>query len=321
MKKYMESFMIQLFEMMTNQCTQITLCLKKLLTRFFEHLQNQSDPKNSKHQEIEVKQYCLKVIVGVTNIYSLLSLYVSTFSTMEVDVAVMSPVSNSVVHFIDVLCTFFVEVTAIEKKMDKLLKPKFFVESSHNPYIYELSDPVLIECKGAECFKVSYSALSKLPPNEFMRAIRFIDPNTQNILYQVSGDTTSHASQQLLVRDQVEVTFEYTDIKKNNLEHMIGAPADCYGYKFEVVPEFGKQLQDLIEYLDQILRSCTWLIGRFSYSLIKIKKPEKETDEEKNYKLLLHSKIFSGGFENKHLHNFSKRTVKKLNELADITED
>ena len=112
----------------------------------------------------------------VTNIFSLLSLYVSTFSTMEVDVAVMSPVSNSVVHFIDVLCHFFVEVNAIEKKMDKLLKPKFYVESPHDPFIYEITDPVFIECKGAECFKVTYSSMSKFPTSDFLRAIRFISP-------------------------------------------------------------------------------------------------------------------------------------------------
>jgi hypothetical protein len=62
---------------------------------------------------------------------------------------------------------------------------------------------------------------------------------------------------------------------------------DCYGYKFEVVPDFGKEMQTLNDFLDQILRSCTWLIGRFSYCLIRIKKLDKETDEEKNYKLLL----------------------------------
>lgn len=45
---------------------------------------------------------------------------------------------------------------------------------------------------------------------------------------------------------------------------------------------------------------------------MRIKKADKETDEEKNYKLLLHSKIFSGGFENRFLNHFSKRTIKRL---------
>lgn len=77
----------------------------------------------------------------------------------------------------------------------------------------------------------------------------------------------------------------------------------------------------LNNFLDQILRSCSWLIGRFSYCLMRIKKLEKETDEEKNYKLLMQSKIFSGGFSQSHLHLFSKRTIKKLQELTAITGD
>lgn len=48
--------------------------------------------------------------MDVTNVFNLLSLYVSTFSAMEVDIAVMSPVANSVIGFIDVLCSFFVEI-------------------------------------------------------------------------------------------------------------------------------------------------------------------------------------------------------------------
>jgi len=45
---------------------------------------------------------------------------------------------------------------------------------------------------------------------------------------------------------------------------------------------------------------------------MKIKKIEKESEEEKNYKLLLQSKIFSGGFEHRFLHLYSKKTIKKL---------
>jgi hypothetical protein len=54
---------------------------------------------------------------------------------------------------------------------------------------------------------------------------------------------------------------------------------------------------------------------------MRIKKVEKESEEEKNYKLLLHSKIFSGGFEDRFLNQFSKRTIKKLQELTEITKD
>ena len=63
------------------------------------------------------------------------------------------------------------------------------------------------------------------------------------------------------------------------------------------------------------------MVGRYAYSLIRIKKVEKETDEEKNYKLLLQSKIFSGGFNDKVLVNFSKKNIKKIKELSFINND
>ena len=59
---------------------------------------------------------------------------------MEVDIAVMSPVSNSIIKLIDVLSGFFVEIKGIEKSMDKVLKPTFIVESNH-PYIYQIKEP------------------------------------------------------------------------------------------------------------------------------------------------------------------------------------
>ncbi len=94
---------------------------------------------------------------------------------------------------------------------------------------------------------------------------------------------------------------------------MIGHPAaECYGFKLEIVPVFGSEILTLNSFLDQILRSSSWLIGRFAYSLMRIKKVEKETDEEKNYKLLLQSKIMSGGFEMHVMPQLSKKTIKKL---------
>ena len=259
-----------------------------------------------------VKQYVKKIITEVSNAFSLLSLYVSAFSTMEIDVSVMSPLANSVITLIDELCQFFTKINATEGDLKKILKPNFIVESTH-PYIYEIRDPVKITCKGAETFTVNYSYSSKFPPMEFLRTIRLVDPSNGNDLLRISNDTSSLNNQIIVVRDELDVIFEYTDIKKNKLEYLLGNPAlDCYGYRLDIVPNFGKSLLNLNEYLDQILRSCSWLIGRFSYNLIRIKKIDKESDEEKNYKLLLHSKIFSGGFENRFLHLFSKRTIKRL---------
>ena len=106
------------------------------------------------------------------------------------------------------------------------------------------------------------------------------------MLMQVASDTTKHSEQILVSNDKIEFQFEYADIKKMNMEHLVGTQVEgmCYGYEFEIEPKFGKPLLTLNSYLKEILRQATWLIGRYSYNLIKVKKPEKETDEEKNYK-------------------------------------
>jgi hypothetical protein len=93
---------------------------------------------------------------------------------MEIDSAVMSPISSSITAYIDVLCDFFEDVKKQEKTMEQVLNPTFIVESSH-PYIFEIKQPVLISCKGAESFKVKYSNQSKFPPQEFLKAIRFVN--------------------------------------------------------------------------------------------------------------------------------------------------
>ncbi len=96
---------------------------------------------------------------------------------MDIDASVMSPISNSIISFIEILCEFTTEVNAREKTMDQVLKPTFIVESSH-PYVFELKQPVVISCKGAESFKVQYSSKSKFPPLDFMKAIRVVNSST-----------------------------------------------------------------------------------------------------------------------------------------------
>jgi hypothetical protein len=76
---------------------------------------------------------------------------------MEIDPAVMSPISNSIIGLIDVLCTYFEDVKKQEKTLEQILNPTFTVESSH-PYIFEVKPTVLVSCKGAESFKVKYSS-------------------------------------------------------------------------------------------------------------------------------------------------------------------
>ena len=120
------------------------------------------------------------------------------------------------------------------------MKPNFVVESSH-PYIYEVMDPVRISCKGAETFTVNYSYQSKFPPMEFLRTIRLVNPQTGEDLLRITNDTNNLSNKVLVVQDEIEVVFEYTDIKKNKLEYLLGNPVlDCNGYKLDIVPSFGK---------------------------------------------------------------------------------
>lgn len=132
---------------------------------------------------------------------------------MEVDIAVMSPMSNSVISFIDVLCSFFVQINAIEKRMHKVLQPVSTVESAH-PYVYEVKDSVTITSKGAESFQVVQSLNSKFPPMEFLRAIKFINPHNGAELMRITDSGAIAPTTILQVKDELRVEFEYNDLKK-----------------------------------------------------------------------------------------------------------
>ncbi len=110
---------------------------------------------------------------------------------MEADPAVMSPISNSIIGFIEILCEFFEDVNAKEKTMEQVLKPTFIVESAH-PYVFEIKAPVKITCKGAESFKVRYSSQSKFPPMEFLKTIRVVNLATSQDLIRISSDTNTY---------------------------------------------------------------------------------------------------------------------------------
>jgi hypothetical protein len=134
--------------------------------------------------------------------------------------------------------------------LKKVLKPTFTVESTH-PYTYEIRNPVRIVCKGAETFTVNYAYASKFPPLDFLRVIKIIDPSNGNELLRISNDTNNMDNQHLLVKDELEVVFEYSDLKKLKLEYLVGHPVpECWGIKLEIVPGFGKDLLNLNEYLD-----------------------------------------------------------------------
>jgi hypothetical protein len=124
------------------------------------------------------------------------------------------------------------------------------VESTH-PYTFEIKQKQTITCKGAETFKLKYSAQSRFPPMDFLKCIKFVNPATGIDLHKISSGTNNHNEVTVECKDQIEVQFEYADIKKLKLEYLIGHPApECWGLKIEVKPSFGSELLTLNSFLD-----------------------------------------------------------------------
>jgi hypothetical protein len=124
------------------------------------------------------------------------------------------------------------------------------VESSH-PYIFEVKPTVLVSCKGAESFKVKYSSQSKFPPQEFLKSIRVVNYSNQMDLLKISNDTTNYTTVICDSKDDIEIQFDYADLKKLKLEYLIGHPVpECYGFKLEITPSFGSEILNLTSFLD-----------------------------------------------------------------------
>ena len=120
-KKYLEGFIVQLFEIIGGQSIEIIKMMHDLLSRFVDYLKESSNVENAKNYEIQMKNYCYKTITEGTNFFSIVSLYISTFSTMEPDISVMSPISGCVIGLIEELCKYFTEIKAKEETISKLL--------------------------------------------------------------------------------------------------------------------------------------------------------------------------------------------------------
>jgi|LauGreDrversion4_2_1035121.scaffolds.fasta_scaffold3283375_2 hypothetical protein len=70
-------------------------------------------------------------------------------------------------------------------------------------------------------------------------------------LYRISSDTNTYTSQTMDCKDEIEIQFEYADLKKQKLDYLIGHPApECYGFKIEITPSFGSELLTLNNFLD-----------------------------------------------------------------------
>jgi hypothetical protein len=70
-------------------------------------------------------------------------------------------------------------------------------------------------CKGAESFQVKFGVQTKLPPLDFIRAIRFVNPYNNIDLHRVT-DNSSLELRTLYIKDELNIEFEHSDLRKNN---------------------------------------------------------------------------------------------------------
>lgn len=75
-------------------------------------------------------------------------------------------------------------------------------------------------------------------------------------------------------------------------------------------------------------REICWLTGSLAHGLIEVKsevidpdKAKKEKEQEKMERLLMDSKLLSGGIENRHMNIFSKKTKDQMMDILSISGD
>lgn len=104
---------------------------------------------------------------------------------------------------------------------------------------------------------------------------------------------------------------------------MVGKPED----KNE---EGSKEDNKLAQNINELVRRVCWFIGRIAFSLIKVDtssdEESKEKDkskfaDEKMIKMLMESKLLSGGIESRFLTTFAEDIKKKLTPVLAISND
>lgn len=104
---------------------------------------------------------------------------------------------------------------------------------------------------------------------------------------------------------------------------MVGKPED----KNE---EGSKEDKKLTQNINELVRRVCWFIGRIAFSLIKVDtssdEESKEKDkskfaDEKMIKMLMESKLLSGGIESRFLTTFAEDIKKKLTPVLAISND
>jgi hypothetical protein len=94
--------------------------------------------------------------------------------------------------------------------------------------------------------------------------------------------------------------------------------------------EGSKEDNKLTQNINELLRRVCWFIGRIAFSLIKVDtssdEESKEKDkskfaDEKMIKMLMESKLLSGGIESRFLTTFAEDIKKKLTTVLAISND
>jgi hypothetical protein len=94
--------------------------------------------------------------------------------------------------------------------------------------------------------------------------------------------------------------------------------------------EGSKEDNKLTQNINELVRRVCWFIGRIAFSLIKVdtssdeeskEKDKSKFPDEKMIKMLMESKLLSGGIESRFLTTFAEDIKKKLTPVLAISND
>jgi len=78
----------------------------------------------------------------------------------------------------------------------------------------------------------------------------------------------------------------------------------------------------------ELARKLCWLIGSLAHNLVVVKPEEVQADQQKREdekermaRLLMSSRLLSGGIENRHMNLFSQKTKDTMSDILTISND
>mgnify|MGYP006950269135 CR=1 FL=1 len=123
----------------------------------------------------------------------------------------------------------------------------------------------------------------------------------------------------------VENLTRFTDLLKQNNKKLKGTPDQEDDSDFEE-SESSIESSEMVTMVFTMIRRISWFIGQISFNLIHVKSEEltleqikEETSDKKMARLLMESKILSGGIETRFLSTFAQETKDKLKPVLEIS--